>query len=511
MRLPVLFLSAAALALGSCGNSTTSVSTDSSSQVDPGTDVSDQDLESRIMEALKDAPKNGLTRDLFLKADMPAQGPERRQALLEAAQEYASALANGKVDPNEIYDVYTVPRPKADVSAGLKQALRQNQLRQWLASLAPQSKEYQALSDAFVQLVQRTPDLKGESIPATGKIINPGDRDPRVPAIARNLRAQGYLQQAAAPTGQQQQQAQDSQSSDDKSQQDSQSGEAAVFTKEMSDALKQWQSDAGLKADGIVGPNTVEQLNSGPKDRARQLAVAMERLRWLNRNPPATRIDVNTASSFLEYFRDGQKVDQRKVIVGQPGWATPQLGTQMYALVANPNWVVPDSIAKQDDLASKSQSWLNENNFSKKNGHWVQEPGPQSALGVVKFALKDDQAIYLHDTPAKSLFQQDNRHDSHGCVRVHGALQFAHSLANQEGIDSKFSQAMDTGEETQVQLPNEIPVRLLYHTAFLGEDGRVHYAPDVYGWDNGVATALGYEKKEGANAQKARTGGDYGP
>ncbi len=514
MRLPVLLLSATALALGACGNQTNSATAASTAQVDPGANVSDQDLESRIMDALNDAPKNGLTKDLFLKSDMPKSGAARRQALLTAVKDYASALANGKVDPNKLHDVYTVPRPKADISAGLKQALQQNKLRPWLASLAPQTQEYKALSNAFVQLVQNTPNLEGAEIPANGKTIHPGDRDPRVPAVVQNLRAQGYLQPAQGQSpgnNQQQQRAKNESTGNDSKGKSQQSGQAPVFTKAMSDALKQWQADSGLKADGIVGPNTVEQLNAGPKDRARKLAVAMERLRWLQRNPPATRIDVNTAASFLDYFRDGNHVDHRKVINGQPGWATPQLQAPIYALVANPNWVVPDSIAQKDNLDSKSQSWLNDNNFSKKNGHWVQEPGPQSALGLVKFAMKDDQAIYLHDTPAKSLFKQDDRHDSHGCVRVQNAVQFAHAIAQQEGIDDKFSAAMSKDKEIQVDMPNEIPVRLLYHTAYLGQDGRVHYADDVYGWDNGVATALGYAKKQGPSAQKARSSSDYGP
>lgn len=502
MRIPILLLSAATLALSACNSGESSVTSEASAQVDPGTDVSDKDLESRIMEALDDAPKNGLTKDLFLKADLPADGAQRRQALLTAVRDYASALANGKVNPNKVHDVYTIPRPNDDVSAGLKQALQQNKLREWLASLPPQTKEYQALSNAFVQLAENTRNLQGETIPATGKIIQPGDTDPRVPAIARSLRAQGYLQASEPANG----------DSDEKKDQQQEKGksEPAVFTREMSNALTQWQSDAGLKADGIVGPNTVEQLNSGPKDRARQLAVAMERLRWLQRQAPGTRIDVNTAASFLEYFRDGQKVDQRKVIVGQPGWATPQLRSPIFALVANPNWVVPDSIAEQEALASKSQSWLNENNFAKKNGQWVQEPGPENALGLVKFAMKNDHAIYLHDTPAKSLFEQDNRHESHGCIRVQNAVEFARMIASQNGISDQFSQAMQKDEETQVQLTNEIPVRLLYHTAYVGQDGRIHYTQDYYGWDNAVATALGYEKRKSESA-KARTGGDYGP
>lgn len=509
MRLPILLFSAAALALGACGNDTASVSNDTSAQADPGTEVSDKDVESQVMAALDDAPKNGLTKDLFLKGDLPAEGAARRQVLVRIAHEYASALANGKVDPAKVAKVYTLPRPKVDVSAGLKQALQQNKLREWLASLAPQTDEYRALSNAFVQLVESAPSLEGASIPATGKTIRAGDSDPRVPAIAHNLRAQGYMQPAAAPGGQ-------AQGADKKPQQQGQAAQAqqggkqpTVFTREMSSALKQWQADAGLKADGIVGPDTVAQLNGGPKDRARKLAIAMERLRWLDRNPPATRIDVNTAATFLDYYRDGSRADHRRVVVGQPGWETPQLGSPIYALVANPDWVVPESIV-EEEISKMSPAELSRKNFVQKDGRWVQQPGPDSALGEVKFAMKNDEAIYLHDTPAKSLFAQEERHESHGCIRVENAVQFAQALAQQNGIADKFSQAMQNKDkETQVQLPKEIPVRLLYHTAYLGDDGRVHYAEDVYGWDNEVATALGYETRE--VKKRDRKSEDFGP
>src|SRR6478672_10855523 len=93
---------------------------------------------------------------------------------------------------------------------------------------------------------------------------------------------------------------------------------------------------------------------------ARQLAVAMERLRWLERDPPKTRIDVNTAASFLDYWRDGQHVDRRKVINGEADKPTPQLQAPIVRLVANPTWTVPKGIGAKE-LATKSQAWLSDN------------------------------------------------------------------------------------------------------------------------------------------------------
>jgi L,D-transpeptidase YcbB len=484
----MLLAAAAALALVGCNNNSSGQGADQSQSSD--LDVDSQSLEQQLMAALDDAPRHGLTKDLFLSAGLQGDGNQRGQDPLKLASAYASALANGKTVPTEQRDIYTVPRSNVDVDQGLRQAVRENRLRDWLNSLAPQTAEYQALSDAFVKLVQRSPDLPDSDIPG-GETIDRGDSDPRVPAIVRNLQSLGYLP-AAEQAGQ--------------AQTEGLSGN--LYTPAIAQAVARFQADSGLEVDGVAGPNTVEALNRGPRDRARQLAVAMERLRWLEREPPATRIDVNTAATLLDYYRDGQHQDRRKVINGEPGWETPQLGSPIFRLVANPTWTVPDSIV-EDEISKKSSAWMSRNNFVRQNGQWVQQPGPQNALGAVKFDMKNDHAIYLHDTPAKSLFGQPNRHRSHGCVRVEGALEFARMLARTNGVLDEFEKALASGKQTFVDLDEDIPVRLMYHTAYLGEDGRINFAKDVYGWDNDVAEALGYERLQQARVEHRP--GDVGP
>lgn len=485
MRFPILLASAAALAITACGSQTGGEAA-SAETTGLAANVDDKSLEEQVLEALSDAPRHGLTKDLFIKGELPEDKAERRKQLLKIAKDYASALAMGRVDPTKVHEIYTIARPKVDVQAGLEQALAEDRYRDWVSSLAPQSDEYRALSEAFVQLVKRTPDLPETDIPA-GKTIHSGESDPRVPAIARNLEALGYL---PAKEPQQQQ------------------SRGTTFTPAMAQALARFQADSGIKSDGVIGPSTLEALNRGPRDRARQLAIALERLRWLERDPPATRIDVNTAATHLDYYRDGRHQERRRVVAGQPGWETPQLGSPIYALVANPDWVVPDSIV-EDEISKKSASWLQANNFTKKDGRWVQEPGPDSALGLVKFAMRNGEAIYLHDTPAKALFRQPERHESHGCVRVHEAVEFARKVAGDNGILPKFNEAMAKDEEIQVNLGKEIPVRLMYRTAFVGDNGRVHFVKDVYGWDDDVAEALGYARK--GRAKVEHRSGDVGP
>jgi len=228
-------------------------------------------------------------------------------------------------------------------------------------------------------------------------------------------------------------------------------------------------------------------------ERARQIAVNLERLRWLERNPPATRIDVNTAAAFLEYRRDGALRDRRNVVVGQPDWETPQLGSPIFQLVAHPIWRVPESIL-EDELKEKSPAYLAAQGMEWRDDRLVQLPGPKNSLGQVKFDMRNDQAIYLHDTAAKALFGRPERHRSHGCVRVQDAIGFALLLAHDDGILMDFQEALTKGEEGFVKLKSEVPVRLMYRTAFLDE-GKVRFVDDIYGWDDDLAYALGYVRK----------------
>jgi murein L,D-transpeptidase YcbB/YkuD len=257
----------------------------------------------------------------------------------------------------------------------------------------------------------------------------------------------------------------------------------------MAGAVARVQQDYGIKPDGIVGNSTLEALNAGAAERARILAVNLERRRWLNRQAPATRIDVNTAATVLTYWKDGSAKDRRVVVAGQPDWETPEIGAPIVSLVANPDWTIPEKIAKEEILP-KGAAYMAKEQISEKNGRLVQASGDKSALGRVKFNMADPYAIYLHDTPGKAAFGQPERHQSHGCVRVNDAIGFARMLAADEGITDQFEQALAGGKEKEIAIPNKIPVRLMYHTAYL-DGGRVVFRSDPYGWDDKLALALG--------------------
>jgi murein L,D-transpeptidase YcbB/YkuD len=432
----------------------------------------------QLREAIAQRADHGLDHLGFAVEGTP-DSAEGQNALTQSALRYAAALAQGAVDPNQVFSIYTVPRPNPDLRAGLVKALTERDLGKWLDSLAPQDDRYRQLSAAYLAL--RAGDTSKTAIPPVAKSLKPGARDNRMPAIKHQLRASDYLAKADG----------------------SQRYDAATVR-----AVKQMQADYGIDPDGVIGDDTLEILNLTDAEKARAIAVAMERLRWLDRDPPATRIDVNLASARLTYWRDGQALDTRKVVVGEPETVTPQLGSPIYRLVANPTWTVPRSIQSKE-LEGKGAGYLRRNNMVWKDGWIVQQPGPQNALGLVKFDMKNDHQIYLHDTPAKPLFGEVQRQRSHGCVRVEDAVGFAEMLARDEGVADQWQRAMAAGKETFVPLPREIPVRLLYQTVLFDEAGEPIIRADPYGWNDRVATALGFSVGKSHRLRPANL--DVGP
>ena len=489
MRRLLVCVSLAALIASGCNQGSGSGGSQAAEQVDPAqlrTAVTDppsrkfyearnwaaawnDEHATALEQAIGDAQKHAINPESFLKDARAEGGAAQREAgLTKAALAYAQALALGMVRPDKLYEVYTLKRPKVDLAAGLSQALQSGDVGGWLASLAPSDPEYQALSAEYLRYKARAPQDKGPPI-ANGDKIAPNDSDARIPAITAALRSGGYL-----PAQQQQQQA---------------TRPNQVYSRDLVQAVSKLQADYGIKPDGVIGESTVEALNNGAAERARILAVNLERRRWLDRQPAATRIDVNTAATELRYWRDGALAHQARVVTGQPGWETPELASPIFRLVANPDWTVPESI-ETEELRPKGAAYMASQNIVEKNGRLVQEPGPKNALGQVKFDMLNDEAIYLHDTPAKALFASEERHSSHGCVRVQDAVGFARLLANDQGVLDQFNQALGTGKKTEVPLKSRIPVRLMYHSAFL-DGGRIVFRPDPYGWDDKLAMALG--------------------
>ncbi|EJU14836.1 peptidoglycan binding domain-containing protein [Sphingomonas sp. LH128] len=478
-RLIVSPLLAVTVALTACGSG--SETPDAPAPAVSITEVHWNDAAVRDLRAAIDSrATHGLDHMNFSLDGRPGNA-EGDRALTESALRYASALARGASDPKKLYDIYSVPRPDPNLLPGLAKALKGGDLKDWLDGLAPRDDGYQRLSKAYLSL-RGSRDALAPAIAQDSEPLKPGDSDRRVPQIARQLAASDYL--------------------------DGKDAQGDRYSPAMMKAVQRMQADYGIKPDGVIGKDALEILNLSDADKARAIAVAMERMRWLQRDPPKTRIDVNVAAGRLTYWRDGKMVDTRKVVVGKPENQTPQLGSPIYRLVANPTWTVPRSIQSKE-IAGKGSAYLRRNNMAWKDGWVVQQPGPRNSLGLVKFDMKNEHQIYLHDTPAKQLFQEVQRQRSHGCVRVEDAMGFAEMLARDEGVLDEWHRARATGKETFVPLPREIPVRLLYDTVLFGEDGEPVIRSDPYGRNESVATALGFAA--GTSHPLHANGGDVGP
>lgn len=215
------------------------------------------------------------------------------------------------------------------------------------------------------------------------------------------------------------------------------------------------------------------------------LRANLERLRWLPREaPPPTRVDVNIASATLIYLVDGQPQLTMRTACGKPGDETPMLTSAIDDIVLNPPWNVPAEIANAE-LLPKGDDYLQSHGFETKDGGGlVQQPGPDSALGLVKFDFPNRYSVYLHDTPSKGAFDRNQRAVSHGCVRLERALDLANLILGREAgwSPERIQDTLATRQTTTVKLHAPVPVRLLYLTVVPQPQGLVP-VPDIYAWD----------------------------
>ena len=442
-----------------------------------------KDDQAVLMAAIKDADRHGLIPKDYLPSLDGVKDPVQRDIrLTRSALAYGKALAMGKVDPEKLEPIFTLRRNVVDVASGLNGALASAQLDAWLKSLPPQDKGYEGLSDAYLRY--RAIAMRGGWPKfSLGKKIAPGDLDPRVPAIAARLLAEGDLDH---PVG------------------------GNVYNDELVEAMKIFQVRHGLADDGVIGADSQDELMATAEDRARMIATNLERRRWLARTVAPERIDVNTAASILVYWRGGQPVHGSRVVNGKSSTPTPSIEAPFTTVLANPPWNVPAGIAAKEILP-KGPGYLAAQDMYVTGGRVVQRPGPKAALGQVKFEMNDPFAIYLHDTPSKSYFAKYQRHLSHGCVRVENAVEFARLLlAPDPSALAAFDAGLASGDTTRISLKREINVRLLYWTAFMTGADRVAFRKDVYKLDDKLGQALGLGGLSFIPADRTKTN-DVGP
>ena len=423
-----------------------------------------------LQTAASRAERHGLSQSDFFDFEAIAAEPASAEMKTTiAAMGYARVLAEGRVRPETVEDLWEMGKNRVDLAPGLNGALAQNTLIDWFEGLAPTDIGYANLSAGYVRY-RRLIQQGGWPAFAMGANIEPGASDPRIPIMTRRLVAEGDLDAAVAT---------------------SIAGFGNVYGPELQAAMRSFQARHGLVADARIGAGTQRSLSASTQDRARQIALNLERRRWLKRDVNPERIEVNTAAAIMVYWKDGRPVHSNRVVCGSPDNQTPSLEKPFASVVANPPWYVPAGIAR-NEILPRGPGYLAANNMYISNGQVIQRAGPTAALGYVKFELRDSYAIFLHDTPSKGAFNLAMRQRSHGCVRVQGAVEFARLLLSPDpALLSQFDAAQDSRQTKRIQTGREISVRLLYWTAFVDGQGRVAFREDVYERDAKLAQALG--------------------
>jgi len=300
---------------------------------------------------------------------------------------------------------------------------------------------------------------------------------------------------------------------------DSTSGDGVYFDEALESGVKKFQARNGLKTDGVVGSNTLSALNISVEDRIGQIKLNMERWRWLPQDLGKRYILVNTANFELDIIENGQTVTSTRAIVGKKKRPTPALSRKITYMELNPYWNVPHKIAINDVLPciKKDSNYLKDksirifenweddakevnpesidwNTVTKKNFVYKlrQDPANSNALGRVKFIFPNKFSIYLHDTPARTLFDKTKRTFSSGCIRIEKPMELAAYLLtdNSKWTYEKLTAAVDSKKTRTILLSDPINIHILYWTAWVDKNGIVNFRDDIYGRDRQLNIAL---------------------
>ena len=450
-------------------------------------------------------------RDLAATGFLTAKGFEPREAgsldvwLTYLYLKFSSDVADGISDLAHADTTWKIEPERFDPLAYLERALAENRVAESLVALTPDHPHYRALRDALARYREEAAQGGWPLVPVAAR-VKPGERSAFVSAVAARLAASadytGPVPDAHAP---------------------------AIYGAELQDAVKRFQRRHGLDDDGVIARRVVAEMNVPIDARMRQIALNLERWRWLPRNLGDRYILVNIPAYQLDVWDHSQVPLSMRVVVGKKDSPTPVFEGRMTYVVFSPYWNVPPDIARDETLPALMMDarFLERTNMEvvDEKGTAVdpssidlndpsryrfrQRPGGANSLGLVKFMFPNEHNVYLHDTPADSLFARASRSFSHGCVRVEQPVALAEYLLRDqpEWSPERIQEAMHADEERTVKLREAIPVYLGYWSASVTKDGQVQFAADVYGIDARqealVADRVGRLRKAALAAEKA--------
>ncbi len=271
---------------------------------------------------------------------------------------------------------------------------------------------------------------------------------------------------------------------------------SAVYDDALQDGLDSYFKRHYRDTRTQIGADLLEELSIPVSERIKTILVNMERCRWVPVGFDLNEeyVAVNIPAYQLKYWKNGEVALESNVVVGKEMHKTVVFTEKMSYLVFSPYWNVPRSILNNEiqPALEKDPGYLEKNNMEWNGESVRQKPGPQNSLGLVKFMFPNQNNIYLHDSPAKSLFTREERAFSHGCIRVHKAKELAYEIMEGEKgwNEKRIDAAMNKGTETYHTLSRKIPVFIAYFTAWPDEEGRVSFYEDIYKRDDRLAKML---------------------
>ncbi|ARQ75123.1 murein L,D-transpeptidase [Pseudomonas fragi] len=361
-----------------------------------------------------------------------------------------------------------------------------NDVPRAFAQARPQNELYQNLRKVYARLRQQ-PLPQWQSL-ASGPLLRPGMQDARVPDLARRLVSEGYLNHMPTTVDHH-------------------------YSNELVAAVKSFQLDHSLQADGVIGAGTLKELNVSPRDRREQLRINLERFRWIAQDLEPDSLLVNVPAAQLTVYQNGVPVWQTRTQVGRAERQTPLLKSRVNRLTLNPTWTIPPTIFREDKLpqirrdptflsrqdlqivdsngqplAAQDIDWDRPGNILLRQG-----AGPRNPLGKIAIRFPNPFSVYLHDTPSQALFSKAPRAFSSGCVRVEAVFQLRDLLVTPaEKVRSE--ELLSTGLTHEFRLSKPTPILMTYWTAQANKDGKVTYAPDIYNHDPALISALAGKK-----------------
>lgn len=289
-----------------------------------------------------------------------------------------------------------------------------------------------------------------------------------------------------------------------------------IFNLELKKAVMKFQRIHGLKTDGVVGKNTRRYLNISAEDKISLIRLNIERTKWLPKSLGKEFFIVNIPEYSLKMYQQNQMTLNMPIIVGEKKHPTAIFSNKISAVVLNPYWRIPQSIVKNEVLpkVKEEPTYLKEHGI-KIHENWevespdfditqvdwsyylnkedkldlplkfIQEPNETNPLGKMKFLFPNRYAIYLHDTPAKAFFSYNKRAFSHGCIRLSKPKLLLETIAKMnENLDYKSSlEVLKDNTKTKIELEKNIPIHIVYLTAWVNENKQIQFRDDIYGFD----------------------------